>query len=123
MNKCDVAEYARLFSSGCVLHGIGQREITGIESLKQFILSIHNAFPDIKYTLEDIVADEDRVAWRYLAQGTHIGRSMGISPTAKKVTVNGMIINRFIDGKIAEHWQIFDRLDMFQQIGFLPPIR
>jgi predicted ester cyclase len=123
MNKGSTAEYTQLYCPNCILRGLGSRDISGPESLKEFNLFMHSAFPDIQYTLEEIVAEGDRVAWRFLAQGTHSGQSKGIRPTGKKVTVNGIVMNKFADGRVSEHWLLLDGLDMFRQIGFLPFVK
>ena len=79
-----------------------------------------SAFPDTQMTVEDELADGDKVATRWTATGTHTGELMGIPPTGKQVTVTGMDINRLVGGKIVEHWGEFDQMGMMQQLGVVP---
>lgn len=123
LNNGRMISYGQLYDAKCVLHGFGRKEIKGLETLTQFNQLIHEAFPDIQYIVEEIIAEGDLVAWRYIAKGTHDGKSMGIFPTGKSIALNGMVIDRFANGKVAEHWLIFDGLDMFRQVGLLPFVK
>ena len=78
------------------------------------------AFPDLQISVEDMVAEGDRVALRWTAQATHSGDFMDISATAQRVSFTGMIINRISGGKIAEHWEEIDMMSLMQQIGAIP---
>ena len=78
------------------------------------------AFPDMRLSAEDIVAEEDRVALRWRIQGTHQGELMGIPATGKAVDITGAVIRRYADGKVAEHWEVFDQVGMLQQLGVIP---
>jgi steroid delta-isomerase-like uncharacterized protein len=90
------------------------------EGFKQFVGMYRAAFPDVQITIEDILAEGDRVMTRWSATGTHKGKLLGIPPTNKKVTVTGMSENRISGGKIVEQWNEFDDLGMLQQIGAIP---
>jgi steroid delta-isomerase-like uncharacterized protein len=79
-----------------------------------------SAFPDMRVTIEDLVAEGDKVAARWSVTGTHRGELMGIPATGKRVTVTGIEINRFAGGKLVEHWESFDQLSMMQQLGVVP---
>ena len=97
----------------------GQRP--GLEGLKQLIAMVREAFPDWRYTIEDMVTEGDKVAIRWRAQGTHRGPFLGIPPTGKQVTVPGINIERIAEGKIVEWWHNFDMLGWLQQLGVVPP--
>ena len=90
------------------------------EEFKQFLSLYITAFPDARFTIEDQIAEGDRVTSRYTFRGTHQGDLMGIAPTGKQVTVTGMIINRIAGGKSEEGWLNFDALGMLQQLGVIP---
>jgi steroid delta-isomerase-like uncharacterized protein len=75
------------------------------------------AFPDWHATIEDLIAQGDKVVMRGVARGTHRGTFMGIPPTGKKVTVTGMHVFRIADGKIVEHWAEADYLGVNAAIG------
>jgi predicted ester cyclase len=76
----------------------------GREGHKQVVRLFRSAFPDLRVTTEDLVSEEDRVALRWRAEGTHRGELMGIAPTGKRVTLTGIEIVRIAGGKIVERW-------------------
>jgi steroid delta-isomerase-like uncharacterized protein len=92
----------------------------GREEFKQLLSLYLTAFPDARFTVEDVIAEGDRVASRYTFRGTHQGELMGIAPTGKQVTVSGIIMNRIVGGQVAEGWLNFDALGMLQQLGAIP---
>lgn len=92
----------------------------GREEFKQLLSLYITAFPDARFTVEDEIAEGDKVTSRYTFRGTHQGELMGIPPTGKQVTVTGMIINRIVNGQSAEGWLNFDAVGMLQQLGALP---
>ena len=87
------------------------------EGIKQGIKNVLNAFPDVELTIEDLIAENDKVVERVTATGTHKGEYMGIIPTNKPITFPVIIINRFADNKIVERWSLADSLAMIQQFG------
>jgi steroid delta-isomerase-like uncharacterized protein len=92
----------------------------GREEFKQLLSLYITAFPDARFTVEDEIAEGDKVTSRYTFRGTHQGELMGIPPTGKQVTVTGMIINHIVNGQSAEGWLNFDAVGMLQQLGALP---
>ena len=87
------------------------------EGLKQLLNVGLTAFPDWHETIEDIIAEGDKV-WVWLSYtGTHKGDFMGLPPTGKKITSQAVDIYRIIDGKLAEYWNVTDNLNIFKQIG------
>ncbi len=92
----------------------------GIEGARQVFAAFHAAFPDARVTIEDMVAEGDRVVWRWTFSGTNQGSLMGMPPTGKPVTFTGIDIFRMADGKIAERWANEDDLGMMQQLGIVP---
>jgi steroid delta-isomerase-like uncharacterized protein len=93
---------------------------TGPEADKQIVNIYHGAFPDANITIEDQIAEGDKVATRWTGRGTHQGEFMGVDPTDNRVELSGMTINRISEGKIAETWTNYDALGMMQQIGAIP---
>jgi predicted ester cyclase len=75
------------------------------------------AFPDLKFEIDDIFAEGDRVVVRYTMVGTNQGSYMGAAPTGKKVSLNGICIYKIAGGRLVESWQVFDRLSLMQQLG------
>lgn len=96
-------------------------EIRGRDGMKQFIMTYRTAFPDCRYTIEDQVAEGDKVVTRWTARGTQEGELMGIPPTGKHVSLKGVVIDRLENGKLAETWNEADMLGMLQQLGVAPP--
>jgi predicted ester cyclase len=90
------------------------------EKLKQHIKLFESAFPRYKLTIDDMIAEGDKVAVRVTFQGIHRGEFMSIKPTSKEVTVSGMLIYRIANGKIVEHWMNFDNLGLMEQLGVIP---
>lgn len=110
-----------LFAPSFVLHDPSvPQEVRGIEALKQYITMYRTAYPDTRFTVEDQIAEGDRVVTRWTGQGTHQGELMGIPPTGKRVTVTGIELDRISGGKIEESWVNYDALGMMQQLGVVP---
>jgi predicted ester cyclase len=78
------------------------------------------AFPDLHFTIEDIIAEGDTVVVRQTARGTHQGDLMGIPPTGKQVSGTGITITRVVNGKAVEDWFNGDDLGLLQQLGVVP---
>jgi hypothetical protein len=95
-------------------------DVHGLKTYKQFMGEFYDAFPDTHITLDDIVAEGDKVVTRYLLAGTHKGKYMGIPATNKKVTISVIEIDRFASGKIIEEWVKYDTLGFMQQLGVIP---
>ena len=110
---------AEVYADDIVLHEPDE-DIRGIEGLKQFVCMIRSAIPDLRITLEDDIAEGEKVVSRWRAQGTHQGELMGIAPTGNKVMITGITIHRIEEGKIVEEWENWDALGLMQQIGAIP---
>ena len=108
------------FYADYTLHSPGMPDVQGTEAFKAFVTRYRTAFPDIHFTIEDLVADGDKVAWRATTRGTHRGELMGIPPTGKPIVVSSSIVSRFEGGKWAEDWVLIDMLGMLQQLGVIP---
>jgi len=90
------------------------------DAWKQMESEWYDAFPDMHVTIDDMVAEGDKVAARVTMTGTHKGKFMGIPPTNKKVTMWGIVIDRIAGGKIVEDHGIFDTLGLMRQLGLVP---
>jgi steroid delta-isomerase-like uncharacterized protein len=112
----DVAD--ELFALNFVYHDPASGEDWhGPESVKQYATMLRAAFPDLHYSVEDQIAEGDKVVTRYTASGTHQSELMGIAPTGNRVEITGISITRIEDGKIEEIWENYDTLGMMQQLG------
>jgi predicted ester cyclase len=98
-------------------------DITGdFEGIKQAISIHRTGFPDLRFEIEDQLAEGDKVVSRWtLYWGTHKGEWVGIPPTGKQVTITGISIQRYTGRKIVEGWLEMDMLSMMQQLGVVPP--
>jgi steroid delta-isomerase-like uncharacterized protein len=90
---------------------------TGPEVAQQVMAGYIQAFPDLRITVDDQIAEGDRVATRWTGTGTHQGDLMGIPGSGKHSTVTGISIDRIENGKIVESWTNWDTLGMLQQLG------
>lgn len=90
------------------------------EDMKASIEWIHSAFPDAQVSIEDQVAEGDKVVSRYTVSGTHRGEIMGAAPTGKLVTHTGHQTDRISGGEIVESWTNWDALGLLQEIGAIP---
>ena len=97
----------------------GEGDIRGVEAIKEFAAGIREAFPDTEATIEDQIAEGDKVVTRFTSRGTHQGELWGIPATGRKVEVRSVSTNRMEGGKIVEHWTSADRLGMMQQLGII----
>lgn len=118
-NQGNTAVFDELFAADYLGHD-PSGPMHGPEGFKQFYATYRTAFPDTHLTIEDQIADQDTVASRWTATGTHQGPLMGIPPSGKRVRVTGITISRYASGKIAEEWFSYDTLGMLQQLGAIP---
>jgi steroid delta-isomerase-like uncharacterized protein len=95
-------------------------DATGAELLKQVWAMLLRVYPDIHLTVEDVIAEGDKVVARNTVTGTHRGEFMGVGPTGKSVTYNEIFIFRFADGRVVETWGVVDVYAQMKQIGVLP---
>lgn len=87
---------------------------------KDLAAHFYAAFPDLNHVIEDTVADEEKAAVRYVLHGTHQGDFMGVKPTGKRVSAEGISVFMIKDGKVTETRTVVDMLGIMQQLGALP---
>jgi len=109
-----------LWATNIVYHGGGGEEIRHLKDYKQSTSDGYNACPDLHYTIDDMVAEGDKVAVRITFSGTHKGEFGGIAPTNKKLTFWAINIYRVVGGKFVEGWERADTLGIMQQLGAVP---
>jgi len=90
------------------------------EGVKQLTAMLRGAFPDFRATIDDMVAEGDKVVMRMTWRGTHKGEFMGIPPTGKSVSFGVIDIIRIAGGKFVEHWGQMDSMALMQQLGAIP---
>lgn len=94
-----------------------QEEPTGPDGMKRFVRMFRSAFPDMIFTIEHMVAEDDKVAIHLVGRGTHQGELHGLPATGKSVRIGGAAIHRLEDNKIVETYQVVDRLSLREQLG------
>ena len=109
LNEGKTEKMNELVASDYVYHGPGGYEIKGTEGLKKFITWLHTSFPNIHFTLDALIAEGDKVVTFWTMKGTH--------KSNKPVSFQGIIISRFVGGKVAEDWEIFDRFTIASQVA------
>ena len=123
MGGGDVEVAVRAYAQNVVYHnpvlaGMPSRP-SRPDAVRMVVMSTRQAFPDMRYTIESLVAEEDRVALLYSWTGTHTGAIGDVPATGRVVSASGAIFCRLSHGKIVEQWDIDDRLAIMQQLGML----
>jgi steroid delta-isomerase-like uncharacterized protein len=119
LNRGDVSVADAAFAPDCVVHFTGvPAPLRSVSHWKEFVAAMLNAFPDLHFTMEDQLIQGDRVAFRWHATGTHTGPLGAAPPTGKTIAVDGLIVDRLLDGKVQERWEQFDQALMLKQLGF-----
>ncbi len=95
-------------------------QIRGPQGFREFVAMYRTAFPDLRISVDEQIAEGETVVTRWTATGTNEGELMGIPATGKQATTAGININRVAGGKLVEGWGLFDQLGLLQQIGAVP---
>jgi len=114
----NMATIDELFATDFIFHYPSPGVEPNLEGYKQWVTMGGNAFPGT-YTIEDMIAEGDKVMVRWNFSGTHKGEFMGVAPTGKQVTMTGISISRIVGGKIVEEWGVNDDLGLMQQLGVI----
>jgi len=121
--RLDVAD--QIFSEDCVTHQLRSGVLAepahrGPQAMKEHVSGWLMSFPDLRFKIEQMITDRDRVVSQLVMEGTHQGTWMGISPTGKRLQIRMITIHRIANSKIAEDWVLVESLGFFQQLGVLP---
>jgi len=116
-NKGNVAVFDDLCTADFVWHAPGGLEQHGAEAAKKVFTRFLTTFPDFRVTIEDLIAEGDKVVCRCTRTGTHKGEYRGIAATGKQLTWTWMSMCRIEGGKMAEQWDEGDHLHVIQQMG------
>ena len=119
-NEGNLEAVDELLTDSYVRHDPNSPEVRGAEEEKQLIAMYRSAFPDLHFTVEDMVAEDDRIAIRLSISATHKGELLGIPPTESRLSFTAMEIYRLKEDKIDEQWVNVDTLGMMQQLGVVP---
>jgi steroid delta-isomerase-like uncharacterized protein len=122
-NKGNKQVADELFTSNYTHHDLSTPDVgRGPESEKKRVTLYRTAFPDLRLTVEDMIAEGETVTARWSCKGTHKGDLNGIAPTGKQFTISGISITQFVNGKMVEGWINWDALGLMQQLGVVPEL-
>ena len=116
-NSGDLAILEELIAAGYTNHNAPPGATQGVEGRKQAVAMFRRAFPDLQSTVEDLIAEGDRVVARVNMRGTNTGEFMGRPPTGRPVNVTGIDIFRVVDGQVTDRWGVLDMMAMTQQLA------
>jgi predicted ester cyclase len=118
LNRGDLSVARHAFAPDCVIHITGVPEpIRGIDAWTQFVAALLTAFPDLQFTIEEQVGSGDRIAFRWHATGTHTGPLGAAPPTGRSVSLDGLIVDHLLGGRVVERWEQWDQPGMLTQLG------
>lgn len=117
LNSADPELADELFSPDFVDHNPSNPGMGGLENIKCSVADWHLAFPDTVNEVEDLLAEGDKVAARWVTRGSHRGEFLGIPATGNRIEVTSSGIFRISAGKVAESWDHFDALGLLRQLG------
>ena len=115
-NRGQLALADTLVAADFVDHAASPGAPDGPAGLRQTVVRLREAFPDSRHVIEDLIADEDRVAVRVTLMGTHAGPFRGIAPTGRRIAQAQIHILRVVSGKVVEHWAVQDDLGVVRQL-------
>lgn len=119
-NKRNVAAVDEFLAPGYVLRTAGEGMPNDREAVREAIAAYLAGFPDLHISIDELLADGDRVVGRFTFTGTHDGELFGIPPTGRLISVRQVAIYRIADGQVVEEWEISDQLGLMQQLGAIP---
>jgi steroid delta-isomerase-like uncharacterized protein len=117
-NGCNLQALDRMIAADYTPHH-SLNPVIGPEGVKQFVSSLQQAFPDLEFNVEDMVAADDKVVLRWSIQGTHKDELMGIPASKKRVRLTGISIYRLEGDQVTESWDEVDIFNLLYQIGAL----
>ena len=119
-NKGDLTVIDQVYAPDYVQHEPAPETVNSSAALKQYVGAFLTAFPDLNLSIEDLLADGDKVVWRFKSSGHQNGPFMGMPATGKTGNVTGIVIFRLENSRIVEGWVNIDVLGLLQQVGIIP---
>jgi predicted ester cyclase len=116
LNHGDIDGYLEMYDRSVIFHGYGRHLRPGISGLKDYYLRLQQGFPDMRIQQEDLIAEDEKIARRYVFYGTHKGDYWGVAPTMKFVSCAGQMFLHFKNGKCIEVWQVTDGVTFLSEI-------
>lgn len=122
LNNRNLILIDELFAPTFIDHDSSMPEAKGPAGVKRLAAIVHTSFPDLHFTIEDMVAEGDKVVYRYSVRGTHQNEFMGIAATGRRISFTGIHIYRVGGGQLQEEWENWDTLGVMRQLGALPQL-
>jgi steroid delta-isomerase-like uncharacterized protein len=121
LNSHNVDDFDELFAPDYILHDPGTPGgiLQGLEDIKDHTAMLYRGMPDFYTTIEELIAEDDRVVGRFTHRGTHLEEMLGMPPTGNKVEVEAINIYKIADGKFVEGWGEIDTITLLQQLGLM----
>lgn len=120
LNRGDVSPADETFSPGCIIHMAGAPEPDlSVSSFKELVAGLLTAFPDFQISVEDQMVSGNKVAFRWLARGTHNGPLGETQPTGRQVQFDGLIFDHVTNDQVTERWEQWDQMAMLKQLGLV----
>ena len=118
VNRRDLSVGDEVFARDCVIHITGRADpIVGVEAWKEYATAILLAFPDVRFTIEELLTVGDIVVTRWHARGTHGGPFGPVPATGKSFSIDALILDHFVGGKLSVRWEQYDQSLLLQQLG------
>jgi steroid delta-isomerase-like uncharacterized protein len=120
LNSGNVSVADEVFQPDCVIHinGNPQRDLS-LDDFKQMVAGLLLAFPDLHFTINDQFTSGEKVSTRWTAKGTNTGPFGEMPATNKSIEIEGLIIDKVVNGKVAKRWELWDQMAMMQQLGVI----
>jgi len=124
INKGNFDALDEYYASDFVIHQPPFPDIRGLAVFKRFQANMRTSFPDLQWTIDEMISEGDKGAARFTLRGTNTGQSKAFPfpPTGKQVTWSLCVVSRSVGGKIVESWSYADNLGLLQQLGIIPPM-
>lgn len=119
-NAGDMEGYLELYDRSVIFHGFGRHLRPGIAGLREYYTRLRQGFPDMRIEQEDLLAEDEKIARRFIFYGTHKGDYWGVAPTMKFVSTPGQMFHHFKNGKCVEVWHVTDGITLLTEIGAVP---
>ena len=119
-NKGNLEVVDQVYAPNYVQHEPAPETVNSSETLKQYVGTYLTAFPDLNLSIDDLVAEGDKVVWRFTSTGTQTGPFMGMPATGKTGNITGLVMFRLENSRIVEGWVNIDALGLLQQLGVIP---
>jgi predicted ester cyclase len=118
LNRGDAAAAHGIFAPHCMIHmNGGHKTDLNVTEFVGLVSALLSAFPGLQFRIEDAAVARDKVAFRWIAEGTHSGAFGPLAATGRRVVVNRLILDHVSAGKVTERWEIWDQAGLMQQLG------